>query len=333
MRNLATGVRPDILAYGLFLVGAVSYLHSGAAKHRLGAYFLWSLLIPIKLVAVVFVPAAVLADWISSTTRSREKLQEWSAGLAMCGFATAGVVAYNYATIGRWVNPSHEHLSTQSVRELLWFGYDYLRQFFWHWNGSVLEFPASAFFLVACALTIGCLSTLRWRHANKVAFRLGLSILVCTLALTLVRSFEIGPRLFSYGMLLVLASFAPSGRFQWLWVSYACWVLATGALNQWTSLEEGASHPAYEQLALTSRGLPGLGDAYTCTNSFHVLDLHIRIPTHPVKGYPLPEECESFYWVALPAFDRSGIVTEMDRPGADWCEVGAVPGATMFRRC
>jgi hypothetical protein len=197
----------------------------------------------------------------------------------------------------------------------------------------VLEFPAAAFFVVACALAIGCLSTLRWRPANKVASRLGLSILFCTLAMTLVRPFEIGPRLFSYGTLLVLASFVPSGRFPWLWVSYAGWVLATGTLNQWTSLEEGANHPGYERLALSSRGLPGLGEAYTCTNSFHILDLHIGVPTHPVGGYPLPEQCESFYWMALPAFDRSGIVTGMDRPGADWCEVGAVPGAALFRRC
>jgi hypothetical protein len=82
------------------------------------------------------------------------------------------------------------------------------------------------------------------------------------------------------------------------------------------------------------------------TNSFHILDIHKRIPSQPILDAhtwaPAPEipeapsngNIQTIVWVQLPQYDSVATpVWDMPRPGSGWCKIASVPGATVFQRC
>jgi hypothetical protein len=66
LRNLAIFAKPDILNYAIFLIGLLCLASEDVYMRILGAC-IWSILLPLKLIAVVFAPAAILVDYISAS--------------------------------------------------------------------------------------------------------------------------------------------------------------------------------------------------------------------------------------------------------------------------
>src|SRR5262245_51834443 len=69
LRRHATNAAPDILTYALFLLALL--LHYKDSSHlRVVSYLIWGALIPVKLIAVVFIPAAVFARYLGRPART-----------------------------------------------------------------------------------------------------------------------------------------------------------------------------------------------------------------------------------------------------------------------
>ena len=95
----------------------------------------------------------------------------------------------------------------------------------------------------------------------------------------------------------------------------------------------GINDPRYRTMSydLLEVGLPK-GKIYT--NSFHLLDVHIRVPTQPIESLSQLEDGVTLLLVGLPKYDAiASIVWPMEHPGPDWCETGEVEGAILFQKC
>jgi hypothetical protein len=93
----------------------------------------------------------------------------------------------------------------------------------------------------------------------------------------------------------------------------------------------GSNDPRY--VALAARVAPGIPEPGVATNSYHLLDIHQRIATTPVKALAQVQG-PGFLWVDLPSYDAiATVVLPMDRPSTGWCEAASFDGAILFRRC
>jgi hypothetical protein len=366
-RMLAAFAKPDILTYSLFLLGALLY-GTSSRRVQILSYGIWTILIPFKLIAAAFAPGGLMVEWLSSGSRQRPRRRALQIAIALvaCLVPLALVLVFNRDTVAAWIPASHVLPGLETprvvVESLL---YSVPRGFLASWIGSLKPPERLLPFLVCVA--VGGLALLTLRPApNQGRLRtLGIVILALILLSNLVRASYGSVRLTGYGLLLILVSLRPRGSFRGLWYAYALCTVAVGTLNALTVPAFGANDPRYDRLAEDVSQL-ALPPGELLTNSFHLLDLHERIPTKPVRGAwslqsfepweierpqmdqgnlpgsrnrgrprrPIVDPDAGFLWVTIPP-DELG--SEMSwrawRPGPGWCRTGSVPGAVVYRRC
>jgi hypothetical protein len=205
-RLLAHTAHPDVTTYALFFAAILLI----SRKRRLLPSVLWSLLIPMKLIAVTFLPSAAGADRLASDLTQAQLFRRYIPGLSLSAAAMAAYLVFNRVTLGQWIPSSHEHSSLHSLAT----GVKMLvvsvpRSFLFSWYGPIAHpFPLSAFF--SCLLAAGlCLVSLRPAPENRWFRMYGVLQLACTGLLLSVRSFDLTMRLLGYGVIVMLLGFRP----------------------------------------------------------------------------------------------------------------------------
>lgn len=333
-RDLALGAKPDDLTYAFFLAGVLLFNFPNH-RARLTACFIWSALIPFKYIAVVFVPAALSADFLARIPADRLSWREragavvfWLGGLGL-------VLAFNMLTTGTLVSSSHALSSAGGLlRNLADFGISVGRSLLSPWYGTILTPLVFVGFLVLLLLGLSCLSILRPTPQGRLDRYLGVLTLVFSGLLLLVRDFDAGVRLTGYGLLILATGFVPILRLSWLWLVYGAAMFVSASINLVAANSYGANDPRYQQLSLVIQ--PSLPPAPVLSNSFHLLDIHIHHASMPVDSVQGLQDGNSnyFFRVTLPAYDAiATTVIPMDEPGSGWCIAAEVEGGKLYRRC
>lgn len=331
-RSLANIVHADIFSYALFLVAICAV--TMWRQSRLLPSLAWAFLIPIKFIAVVFLPPALLADRIASIRNWRGVVRWYLPGLLACSAGIASILIFNYVTIRTWIPRSHEYTSLKMLfAGARTFLISIPREFLFGWHGSVTApFPHIAF--PACLILAAvCLISLRPAPDGKWFVVYGVLCLVCSGLLLGVRWFEPSVRLVGYGLIVLFLGFRPRRWANPIWLLYGFISLAIACVNAVTVNSLGSNDPRYAELAAQVRPYHE-GAKIVATNSFHLLDLHANIPSVPVTDYGNAAPYDSFLWVTLPSFDPGASpVTTIERPGPDWCEKKKFVGGILFSRC
>jgi hypothetical protein len=336
LRRHATNAAPDVLTYALFLLAMLLH-YQESSRLRAVSYLIWGALIPVKLIAVAFIPAAVFARYLGRPLRNiwAEKFElivavaSWSLFLFM-------TMAFNFLTIQSPMPGS------QVKRELYNDAFDLLgsvsnflvsipRTFLSNWYGSLGEVSALIPFCVVFLVALVCLSTLRF-HSRQMATH----AILLTLLIILVQfgSRQIGgARLAGYGFIILFFAFHPAAKWHKAWVVYGLLGLALSAFNAFTQNSLGANDPRYEKLAHEALSIKAFPEKVP-TNSFHILDLHTKVATQHVTSVEEFGDAEYFFWVSLPKYDAiATTVSPVEMPGVGWCEVASLTAAKLFRKC
>jgi hypothetical protein len=342
--RLSGNAAPDILTYAVFLVGVLVY-QSPNRGGRFTAYLLWAVLIPFKLIAVVFIPAAIVFEMILVDFRvTRSDLTTWSVAATIELLAVSSILEFNYHASSYFISPKHPRTNLgQVTQDVFIFVKSIFRSFLWSWYGSIKSVPVLALFVITMLLALFCLLSLKAR-GNEGLWLLGVCVLLTSFGLLFIRHFGT-VRLFGYGLLPMLAGRKPAGSAKFRWILYGIVAFVVSTINARTNNTLGINDPRYEQLAKSVSELGGL-EQPVGTNSFHILDIHRKIATQPIQDpntwLPSPElldpassgRIQTILWVRAPHYDTVAMtVWPMERPGAGWCEIGSVTGATIFRRC
>ena len=173
-RQIGSAARPDILNYSLFLLALYLYLGEGRTRPTIGL-ILWSLLIPFKLVAVVFTPAAIVADLLTVGKELRHSRHYWTR-LAAVGFvwlASIGALfLFNYSTLGSIMVAHGKNDINRFTVEVVQFFASVPRLLVANWYGSIREPWILVLFLLLLALGLACLACevlLHFRHIDLLA--------------------------------------------------------------------------------------------------------------------------------------------------------------------
>jgi hypothetical protein len=342
--DLAGNAAPDILTYAVFLVGVLFY-GLGSLRWRITAYLFWGALVTVKLIAVVFIPGAIAFELIQNRFQvHRSEFTRWSVAGVIEVLVVSSILTFNYRATGYFISPTHPRPSIGGLpNDILRFVASICRSFLWSWHGAIKSLPVVTVFVITILLALFCLLSLR-AHGSQRLWLLGLIILLMSFELLLVRHFG-AVRLFGYGLVLLVAGCKPTGSADLRWILYGVVAMVVGTINAKINNSLGANDPRYEQLAERVAAL-GPMDEPIGTNSFHILDIHKRIPSQTIQdanrwrsSSEIPEapsnrHIQTIVWVRLPRYDSShSTVWPMQRPGAGWCEIASVPGATVFRRC
>ncbi len=334
-RELATGAKPDILTYALFLGALLLYRRPDKRGHSL-SYWVWIALIPLKLITLIIAPAALLADVFSEEPSRRPTASRIVILTAVWGSAILGIALFNYLAV-REIVPSSIRFSAPAdlFKSILAFFYSIFRFSISHWYGSLQPQGAFFFFLIPLALSLTCLRTLRFDKSRPLLARFGLFFLLLMWVFRLFWNFDTGFRLSGYGLLPLLLAFRPAEKRRWLWLLYAAASLVTAGVNSLTTNAYGANDPRYERLcrSLSSAGLPS---GIVFTNSFHLLDLHSKHPSVPVEKIQQLEtlpEGSLFLRVTLPNKDPLATpVWDIPEPDGRWERLLSVEGAVLYRK-
>ena len=323
-RHLATNAEPDILVYAAFLA-ATYLLWVGRPGMRIGALVLLSALVPLKLIAIPFTPAAVLTAVMSRRIGTR-----WELALAATTWllAVASICVFNDLTIGVIIPDSHPVATLASVAEnLALFPRSVLRDLVSFWAGSIFSVRGLVFFGTLLLAGASALATLRPSRSQRWLVLLGGSVLVLSLGMELARDFSAEARLLAYGLLVLLCGVRPvvaTARTRWL--TYAALAVVTAVVEGQSTDTYGLNDPRYASLArdVAAAGIPS-GPLYT--NAPRVLDLHVRIPTIGAADA-----------AAIAAARPADSYLQFDEPvatppPAGWCRAWRIPGAALFRRC
>jgi hypothetical protein len=336
LRRLATNAAPDVLTYALFLLALLLH-HEGGSRPRIASYLIWGALIPIKLIAVAFVPAAILARYLGKPMRfvRAERFELLVAAASWLLFFSV-TLSYNFLTIRAALPQSHIQPNPNSnsfnlIGSASHFLVNIPRTFLSNWYGSLGTASALIPFCVVLLIAVVCLSTLRLHLKQMAKHALLLILLIILLEFG---SRQVGAaRLAGYGFITLFFAFYPAGRWRKVWVVYGLLGLALSAFNAFTQNSLGANDPRYEKLACESLKIEAFpGNA--STNSFHILDLHARVATQYVRSADQLGDAEYFFWVSLPKYDAiATTVSPVEMPGEGWCEVASLTGAKLFRKC
>jgi hypothetical protein len=329
--SLATAAKPDILTYAVFLTAMSLVLHERPWSRTIG-FVLVSALIPLKMIAVIFLPAIVLHDAsklkLSNLTGPRiEYLIGGSAWLAAAGF----VLAFNFKTIGTLFGPYHELASLHGFVFQLWmFVLQFFRSFVANWYGPIGAPIPLAIFTTVLIIGLGALTALRRPKLGASARHIGVIILVLSWALEPVRPFDAEPRLMGYGMLLVLLGCAPNAAAGPRWVAYAAASLAASVLNTLLVDRSGAGHPQYAAMALqVGPFLDPIKPLYT--NSRELVDVHLGKRSIRIHELPVTDEAACFLYVQLPNRDTMETsVWPIAVPTEPWTIKAEVEGAKLY---
>ena len=331
-RLLAHAAHADIFTYALFLTAIC--VRTQRPQSRLLPSLTWALLIPVKLIAVVFLPPALFADMIASRQDWRKIVRSYMPGVIASSAGVASILFFNYLTIRTWIPPSHEHSSLKMLFSgARAFIFSIPREFLFDWHGSITApFPRAAF--AACMLLAAiCLFSLRPTIERKWFRDYGLLCLAVSALLLCVRWYDPSVRLVGYGLIILFLGFRPKRWANPIWLSYGVMSLAVGAVNATTVNSLGSNDPRYADLAAQVRSYYQ-DSRIVATNSFHLLDLHANIPSVQVSDYAGAAPYKTFLWVTLPSFDPGASpVTAMAHPGPDWCEQKRFAGGVLFSRC
>jgi hypothetical protein len=336
LMRLATNASPDILTYTLFLL-AVFLHYRGGARLRIWSYLIWGMLIPIKLIAVVFIPVVILARYLGKPLHfiraERFELFIASTSWALFLFIT---MLYNFLTIQSSIPATHTQLSYSYSASYIfdsaaYFLWSFLRTFLSNWYGTIWTAPTIIPFCVVLLIALACLSTLRFRSGYMAKH--AILLILASSSIQFVTQQIAGARLSGYGLILLFFALYPVRRWRLLWALYGLLAVAMSVLNASTQNSLGANDPRYEKLAYESVKA-GMFPGKVLTNSYHILDIHARVPTKYVESIEEANDTEYFFWVSLPSYDAIATpVTPIEMPGEGWCEVTSLTGAKLFRRC
>ena len=333
LRNIAIFAKPDILAYALFLVG-VQCLASESYRWRTLGGCLWSVLIPVKLMAVVFAPALVLVDCI--VLRDSRKFLRPLHRVIIVGvwsIAVATVVGFNYHTMGVAVPATHEAGNFRTcVSETAQFCVTFFRSFLANWYGSVWKIQALVPFVLTLLGALACLITLRPYPEGKKYAWLGIAMLGMTWALEIVRHFSGDSRLTGYGLLLVLLAFRPAAGAEKYWLTYAGLTILLTLTNVFTTNSLGVNDPRYAHVAqeFAAARVPA---EPLFTNSHHILDVHARQPSTAIDRLEDIPLGSLFLRITLPNYDAIQRTTwTIDEPPAEWHVIAKWKDAILYRK-
>jgi len=329
LRLLASIVHADILTYALFLT-AICFV--GRAQ-RLLPSLIWAALIPIKLIAVIFLPAGFAADLLVLRRSLYRLFLDYVPGAIVSILCIAGILVLNQMTIHEWIPLSHHQSSVESfVSGAKAFAFSVPREFLFGWHGTALAFFPRIAFLACMVLVLAALLSLRPAPDHTWYTAYGVLALVFSFLLLSVRDFGTSVRLFGYGLIVLFFGFRPRAWANSIWLSYGLVSVVTAVVNAMTVNSLGSMDPHYAELAVQVAAR--YKDAKViATNSFHILDLNANIASVPVSDYSGAANYERFLWVTLPNYDPLGPIKPIDRPGPEWCERQRFVGATLFTRC
>jgi hypothetical protein len=329
-RLLANSAHADMLTYALFL-GVTCLVVRGPARALPG--LIWAFLVPVKLIAIIFLPASIVADWTTTQTDWKRLLRSYLPAMIASAVTVSGLLAFNFLTT-KTLTGGHESTSlTVLASGVQKFIVSLPRSFLFSWYGTIkAPFPMIAFF-VCMLFAATCLISLRSTQEGKWFRIYGIAILVLAGLLLCVRSFDPTVRLLGYGLIMLLLGFRPTKWANKVWMSYGLVSLITGIVNGVTANSLGSNDPRYAALAAQLRSYYA-GSDVVATNSFHILDLDANIPSVAVTGYAEADPYGKLFWVTLPQFDATATpVWAMPRPGKGWCEEKEFSGGVLFARC
>ena len=156
-RLLANTAHADMLTYALFFA-AICFAIQGPAR-TLPA-LIWAFLVPVKLIAVVFLPSAVAADSIAARQDWKSLLRSYIPAVIATAIGIGSILAFNALTVRTW--DLHEESSLKVLASgAKSFIISIPRTFLFNWHGSVTApFPLIAF-PVCMLLAAICLCSLR----------------------------------------------------------------------------------------------------------------------------------------------------------------------------
>lgn len=338
LRRHATNAAPDILTYALFLLALFPY-YKDSSRLRMISYLIWGMLIPVKLIAVIFIPAAVLARYAGEPALViRREISELSIAFASWLLFLAITLSYNSRTIqsaipDSHIPPSHHYGSFFFFSAGSQFLTSIPRTFLSNWYGSLGAAPAFIPFCVVLLVALACLSSLRFQAGRMTRHAVLLTLL--SVLLQFGSQQVAGARLTGYGFIFLLLALYPA-RWHRLWALYGLLGVALSAFNAATQNSLGANDPRYEKLAHESLKIEKIEmfPGKVATNSFHVLDIHARVATNYVTSTGQLGDAEYFFRVSLPAYDAiATTVSPVEMPGEGWCEAASLTGAKLFRKC
>ncbi len=334
-RQIGSSAKPDILVYSVFLLALYIYLGGGRTRSTI-SFLLWSLLIPFKLVAVVFTPAAMVADLLTAGKELRHSRRYWTQFVAV-GFvwlaSIGGLFLYNYSTLGSVMAAHGRNDFNRFTGEVVQFIVSVPRLLLANWYGSILVPWVSVLFFLLLAVGLACLASLRRVPHARFFLIFGTLIFVLIWSLQIVSTFDADVRIMGYSLIVLLFAFRPTSTAWKRWGIYALMTVCMAVLNLSLVNTYGINDPRYQTMSydLLEEGLPE-GKIYT--NSFHLLDVHVRVLTHPIEDLSQLENGVTLLWVELPRYDAiASVVWPMERPGPDWCEIREVEGAILFQKC
>ena len=333
LRSIAIFAKPDIFTYALFLVGMQCLTVENDWWRTVGAC-IWSALVPVKLIAVVFVPALLLVDcFVMRGGRRSLRPLHCAIIVGVWSVAVAVVVGFNYHTMRVILPATHEPGSFHTcVYETVQFCVTFFRAFLANWYGSLRKFQALAPFVLTLLSALVCLITLRPYPEGKRYACLGIAMLGMTWALEMARHFSGGSRLTGYGLLLVLLAFRPAAGAGKYWLTYACFTLLLTLANVLTTNSLGVNDPRYAYVAQEVVAAP-VPPEPLFTNSYHVLDVHARRPSLEVDRLEDVPPGAVFLWITLPSYDAiQPTVWRVEEPPAEWRVIAKWKDAVLYRK-
>jgi hypothetical protein len=333
LRLLACMAKPDILTFFIFLLAAWLYLKKGNLA-RLVAYLLWGVLIPVKLIAVVFTPGALLADWwLSGHRQFWRRVPQHVAALGFWLLFAGVVLAFNYFTVHAWSSPTYVDFSVGGLlKEIKRFAGSVFVGFLAVWYGPIRQAHVVGPVVLTIWAGMLAVSTLQRSPRGKPLLALGGAILLLSWFLEMARLYYADARLMGYGMILMLLGFVPRGRFLWSWFAYAAAVVVLALYNVFSIVSVGTNHSAYAEVAgkIAAVGLP---NGPKVSNSFHLLDVHAGIPTRPALFVDQLPRGTVYIKITLPNYDGlAHTVWPAATLDASWREVASLEGATVYQK-
>jgi hypothetical protein len=336
LRRMATNASPDVATYALFLLALLSYNKDGF-RYRAISYLIWGLLIPVKLIAVIFIPAAVLARYLRKPV-SFIWSERYEILIAVTSWLLFLFITLNYSSQSSQPTIVHSHSqfgfnynASYFMGAASYFTWSIVRNFLSNWYGSIWTIHTLIPYCVVLLVGLVCLFTLRFNSSHMAKHAVILILISCLLQFG---SQHIdGARLTGYGFITLLFALHPAIRWGKIWFMYGLLGLSLSITNALTQNCVGANDPRYEKLAYEASKIENF-PGKVLTNSFHILDIHARVPSEYVGSAGQISDAEYFFWVYLPSYDAiATTVSPTDMPREGWCEVASVSGAKLFRRC
>jgi hypothetical protein len=196
------------------------------------------------------------------------------------------------------------------------------------WYGSIREPAVLIPYVLLVGVGLWALLGLRPAKEGRVLRRLGVSILVVSWLLLLLRQYYAGPRLMGYGMMLVLLGMAPRHARSWRWPAFAVGTALLAIYNAAAVDRLGVNHPAYERAAEGARAYLR-GGRRAQSNAPSIFRVHLGAPVLAVEEPP-PEGL--YLEVTLPNYDAiSTPVASVQQRGARWKELARWEGVVLYR--